>query len=649
MTGMPEKGQDFNQNNKVHNLEDVNDRLYRRDLADRKMHHIDSLHGQQYAVNQAWKDEAPKKEETKEEKIRHTSMFRKFFHYSIIFAGIAIVVALFMFFTGSNTIRTDDIEINVLGNSFTAGGEELQLQVEVVNKNQGGLELADLFIEYEKGGDATGGAKRVSDRTSLGTILAGKTANKSFFVTLYGQEGTTRTVDFRLQYRLQGSNAIFTKEISFPVTISSAPVALTIDSPKSVTPNQEITFTVKTTSNTKNTLSGMLLRVDYPNGFSFKKATPAPTSFTNVWNLGDIAPGADREISITGVMYGQDGEDRAFHVYTGAADARDATKIGVTYNSLLETITLVKPFLAANIYINGSDRATSPVLSNSTVNVRINYANNLPTQITDAEVTLALSGNALDVASVVVPKGFYDSARGVITWNATTNPDLQIIQPNDRGDLDFTFDVLPLTTPVQTISSPSVKLAVSIKGKQPDQGGSLSEVSNFEQKTAVVSSNLGFSADAFYNSGPFTNTGPIPPKANQPTTYTITWRITNSSNALADAVAVSQLPTYVDWVGVISPASEKIVYDTTTRTIRWTIGQVPANTGLSTSPRTVSFQVRLNPSITQVGSTPKLVLDSRVTARDTFTGETLTANRAATSTLLTNDVGFPPNGQTVTQ
>ncbi|MBP7804917.1 MAG: DUF11 domain-containing protein [Candidatus Pacebacteria bacterium] len=646
---MPPKGEDFNKNNKVHNLEDVNDRLYRRDLADRKMRHIDSLHDQHYVVNEAWKGEAPKKEETKEEKIRHTSMFRKFFHYSLIFAGIAIVVALFMFFSGNNTISTNDIEINVLGNSFTGGGEELQLQVEVVNKNQGALELADLFIEYEKGGDAVSGAKRVSDRTSLGTIEAGKTANKSFFVTLFGQEGTTRTVDFRLQYRLQGSNAIFTKTTSFPVTIKSAPVALTIDSPKSVTPNQEITFTVKTTSNSKNTLSGMLLRVEYPNGFNFKKATPSPTSFNNVWNLGDIAPGGDREITITGTMYGQDGEDRAFHVYTGAADARDATKIGVTYNSLLETITLVKPFLAAHIFINGSDKATSPVLSNSTVNVRVNYTNNLPTQVTDAEVTLALTGNALDTSSVIVPKGFYDSARGVITWNTTTNPDLQIIQPNDQGNLDFTFDVLPLISGGQTISSPNVKLAVSIKGKQPDQGGSLSEVNNFEQKTAVVSSNLGFSADAFYKSGPFTNTGPIPPKANQPTTYTITWRVMNSSNALADAVATSQLPTYVDWVGVISPTSEKIEYDSTTRNIRWTIGAIAPNTGLAGLPKTVSFQVRLNPSITQVGSTPKLVLDSRVTARDTFTGETLTANRAATSTLLTNDTGFPANGQTVTQ
>ena len=634
--------------NKVHNLDDVNDRLYRRDLADRKPRRIDSLHARRFAVSPDWVKETITKENV-EKVATHPSIFRKFFYFSLGFAGLAVVFSMFILFTGSNTISNNEIDINVLGNSFVAGGEELPLQVEVVNKNSSALELSDLFIEYDKGGDAKSGSGHVRDVNSLGTIGAGKTATKTFNATLYGTEGSVQDITFTLQYRLSGSNAIFVKTSTFPVTISSAPVALSVDAPQNITPNQELTFTVKTKSNSKNTLSGMLLHIDYPTGFNFTKADPTPDSINNTWNLGDLAPGAERDIKITGTVYGQDGEDRAFHIYTGSASDADKTKIGVTYNSFLDTVSLVKPFIGAQLAINGVVADTVPIKSSGQVNVQVSYVNNLPTIVTNAEVTLQLSGNALDTSSINVPSGFYNSSNHTVVWNSTTEPALGTLQPSDQGQLNLTFSVLPLVSSGTTLASPQVKLSLSMKGKQPDQGGMVSEITNTTTATAVVSSDLGFTMQPSYYSGPFSNTGPIPPKAEQPTTYTITWAVTNSANALSNASAIAQLPTYVDWVGTISPNGEPITYDDTTRTIHWNIGQVPIGTGITASAKTVSFQVRLNPSTSQIGSTPKLVLDATVTAKDSFTGEALSMNRYSISTLLQNDSGFPAGGQIVTK
>ena len=339
---------------------------------------------------------------------------------------------------------------------------------------------------------------------------------------------------------------------------------------------------------------------------------------------------------------------RAFHVYTGAKSASDATVIGVTYNSLLQTVSLVNPFLSANISINGGDAMTTPVSSKGNVNVAVTYQNNLPTQITSAQVTVSLSGNVINPATISAPNGFYDSTKQTITWDSTTEPGLAAIQPSDHGQLSFSFQTLPLYSAGKILVTPTAKLSVSIKGKQPNLGGAVNEVTDFEERSIVVNSDLGFSADAFYTSGPFSNTGPIPPKANEPTTYTVTWTVTNSANALSDALATAALPVYVDWVGTVSPIGEPITYDETTRTIHWAIGAIPAGTGLSGAPRVVSFQVRLNPSTSQVGSVPKLVLDTNVSARDTFTGEMLSATRLAISTFLQNDVGFPSLGEVVT-
>ena len=634
------------ESNEVHKLDDVDGRLYRRDLAGRKERTSDFLRARRTSVDRDW-GALPVDRERIKKMAKHPTFFKKFFFGSITFAAAALVLAVIIFFTGGNTVSNNNIDIRVLGNSFAAGGEELPLQVQVINHNTSDLELADLFVEYEKGGDTTGGAAHVRDLDSLGTVNAGKTTTKSLFVTLFGEEGTSKTIDFTLQYRLHGSNAIFIKKSSFAVTLSSAPVALTIDAPKNVTPNQDVSLTVTTKSNSKNTLNAMLLRVDYPTGFKFKKAVPDASSFNNVWNLGDLAPGASRSIVITGTIYGQDGEDRAFHAYTGAANASDSTQIGITYNSLLQVVALVKPFLAAHIIINGSDAAQVPVASSGTVHVSVPYENNLPTSITDAEVTLQFSGNSFDPSTVQPTNGFYDSSRKAVVWNATTGANLSQLQPGDNGTLDVSFTVRPSSSSAGTAAQSSVGLAVSISGKQPDQGGLVSNIVNSEQKLAVVSSDLGFSSNAFYNSGPFSNTGPLPPKVGSATTYTITWAVTNSANALADGLATAILPTYVDWMGVVSPSNEPIEYDTTTHTIRWKIGAIPANTGLGAASKTVSFQIRFNPSDSQVGTIPKLVMDVAVSARDTFTSELIKTTRPGTTTILSNDEGWSNDGKEI--
>ena len=623
--------------NKVHGLDDLNDRLYRRDLANRKPEHIDALHKRSFAVRKDWSEKVEEKKAAVVAIASHTSFFRKFFFFSLGFAVLAVIIVAVTFFTGNNTVSNDNIAINVLGNSFTAGGTELPLQVEIVNKNSSELQLSDLFVSYDKGGDASGGSTHVNDLTSIGTIGGGKTIDRGLNVTLYGTEGSTQPIVLTLQYHLQGSNAVFTKTATFPVTISSSPVALTVDAPTTVTPNQEVTFTVKTKSNSQNTLSGMLLNVQYPTGFKFEKAVPAPDSQTNTWKLGDLAPGAERDIAITGTLYGTDGQDQAFHIYTGAADASDGTKIGVTYNSLLQTISLVKPFITADLAINGSSADSTPVSSSGSIQGQVSYSNNLTTPVTNATVVVSLSGNALDASSIIAQNGFYDSTKNTITWDSTTVPDLATLQPGDTGMLSFSFKAVPLVSGGSTLSSPSIQLSVSIKGKQSGGTSGLSDVNNIQTKTAVISSDLGFTSSVAHNTGPFTNTGSTPPKAGQPTTYTVTWNLTNSANMLSNAAATATLPSYVDWVGTIAPSGSPIAYDETTRTIRWTIGQVPVGTGITAPAQKVSFQLRLNPSTSQVGSVPSLTLSTAISALDTFTNQTLNLTRNGLTTAIPSE------------
>lgn len=625
------------ESNEVHQLDDLNDRLYRRDLAGRKPRRFDSLRPRSFAVPKDWSEKAGAAKAGAVSLVKHPTFFRKFFYFALGFAVLSVIILGLTLLTGGNTVSNDNIDINVLGNSFTAGGEELPLQIEVVNKNSSDLELADLIVEYDKGGDASSGATRARSLESLGTVRAGKTATKSIIVTLFGEQGSVKNIGITFQYHLHGSNAIFVKQSTFPVTISSAPVSLSVEAPQNITPNQQVTLKVKTASNSASTLSQMLLSIAYPPGFKFIKAVPEADSFDNVWKLGDLAPGAEREIAITGTLYGTDGDSQAFRVYTGAAKADDSTRIGVTYNSLLQSISLVRPFIAADLTINGSGAEQTPVSSSGAIDGSVAYANNLPTDVRNAQVTVSLSGNAFDPASVLAPNGFYDSTKRTITWDATSVPELARLAPGDSGVLAFSVRAKPLVSSGTTLSSPSIRFKVSIKGAQSLDSGSLSEVTDFQERTAIVSSDFGFSSTVTHSSGPIANTGPVPPKVGEPTTYTVTWGVTNSANMLGSGVVSTTLPTYVEWVGTISPSGAPITYDGSSRVVTWNVAQIPAGTGVTGPSKSVSFQVRITPSSSQSGTVPALTLATKASAVDTFTNQTLTVSRSGLSTAIPSE------------
>ncbi len=629
-----------NEKEKISNrLDTVSKRLYSKDPHAISGHREGVLHPSAPEIKTTWSD-TPSSPQLLQRFKLPASVFKKFFIGAIVFFLLATGYALYSFFGGGNSVSNQNIEIAVLGNTFTAGGEDLPLSVEITNKNTVGLEFADLIISYPKGtgASATGLADKATVRYSLGTISSGKTATKDITVVLFGSEGSTADVSFTLEYRLAGSNAIFEKNKIYTVTLNAAPIAITIDAPEEVNSNQKITLSITTTANAKKTVEDLMLKVDYPPGFQFESATPAPTSFQNIWNLGDLAPGSEHTIKVVGTIFGQDGEERTFHISAGAAKAGDASVVGVIYNASSYIVSIVKPFIEAKILVNGLDAEENFIDADRTVLTQIAWANNLPTRITDVVITASFSGDALDEATLDTNSGFYDSNSNTIVWDKTTLGTLGAIEPGEHGTVDFSFASLPLFSQSGVLlKDPTINIAVSIKGKEPSLGADVKEITNIAEKTIKINSDFELGAEATYSTGPFANTGPMPPQAGSPTTYTITWTLANSANNIINAEARSTLPTYVSWVGTSTPASENITFDASSKSILWKIGSVSGGTGYTGGTRSVSFQVILLPSVSQVGSIPQLILETKLTGTDSFTQQSLDSTHPALNTHLTND------------
>ena len=78
-----------------------------------------------------------------------------------------------MFFSKSNAVSNDNIDISVLSNAFTAGGEDYPLLLEIANRNNSPLDLVDLVVEYPKSSQVGLSQDNEHLRISLGTIPAG--------------------------------------------------------------------------------------------------------------------------------------------------------------------------------------------------------------------------------------------------------------------------------------------------------------------------------------------------------------------------------------------------------------------------------------------------------------------------------------------
>jgi hypothetical protein len=164
-------------------------------------------------------------------------------------------------------------------------------------------------------------------------------------VILYGDEKSSRNVKVILEYHPEGSNAIFSKEMQFSVTISSAPLSLSIEAPDQATSDQTIELLVTATLNTALPEGSTMLQMTYPNNFIFESAIPEPVVGNSIWDLSSLTQTTPMPISIKGRIVGQPGDLQVFHVYAGTTSPSDKSKIDVVYNSLLQSISITKPFL----------------------------------------------------------------------------------------------------------------------------------------------------------------------------------------------------------------------------------------------------------------------------------------------------------------
>lgn len=634
----PEKGKN--------RIEEIKKRLFSRNENLQPKRREWMFRKKDFTVDTAWKpDEAtmhvfapPKKP---------SPVYKKFFLGSIAFAVVAGVFAVVMLFGGNNTVSTELVKINILGNAFVAGGEDLPLTISIDNGNSVSIDSSELVVEYPRGSDVTNTGDYERKRITLGNIAAGEQRNENIHLVLYGEQGSTKDITARIEYRVRGSNAIFTKESKYTVNINTAPLSLSVDAPRESVSNQDYNMTIHAIIGAGRIAPVTAVRVDYPPGFQFYEATPKPIMGNNIFLLEKTDVGAENLIKIRGTLIGVDGDKKAFRISAGERDTGDQSKIAVVYNSTISELTLTRPFIDAKILVDGVEADSYNVGSQEKVDAEIDWSNNLPTRVDDLEIRAKIYGNALN-RTQISGSGFYDSNTDTIIWDKSGSQVFSTVEPGEHGKVTFRFGTISLLSGSQSVvGDPTITVELSVKARQPAEGIATKEVKGFKKVTFKVNTDLQLGMSAVYSSGPFTNTGPLPPKVATETTYTVQWQITNTGNRTAQTDVRATLPINIKFVKVDPASSENVTYTEATREVLWHAGNVARGTGFVVPIRKAAFQVSLTPSLSQVNSVPLLVNDAVITGQDLFTTESLRSTAQRITTKLINDPLFPTGGERV--
>jgi len=542
---------------------------------------------------------------------------------------VLAVLAISGWFIWRNMKSFDDsgVALDIFGQDRVASGEEINYIVRYKNNSKvavGSVVLTFSAPAQSMPSDTGSFVKRGDFFTAtqnLGQLASGQEGQTEFKVRVLGDKDSQQKFTAKLNYRPSNISSDFGNSADFTSAVISVPLVLSFILPERIVSGQTMNFSLRYLNTSDANFEGAKLKIEYPDGFVFDSALPSPEDGNNIWSLPEIGSREEGNLVIKGTISGNEGDSKIFKAQIGTQ-----TNNGdfVVYSQALSSSRIsASPLFVEQSFLDSPDNNVS---SGQFLNYKIKYRNTTGIAIGPVFVTIKIDSKVVDISSVSAVNGFFSSSDNLITWNSSSLPALESLDAGEEGILDFSLKVknnLPVNsfldknfTIVTTAKIDSFNVPLALNGTQ---------LAGQSQLTAKVNSKLVLNMKGYYNDRLLPNSGPLPPRVGQKTTYTVYWHVLNSSNDLSNVKVEAYLPSYVSWQGNIFPKDEDIKYDVSSGKVTWQIGKLSAATGFLSPVRQVAFQVGFTPSLGQVGTMAIIMQTPKVAGDDNFTSAQLTA------------------------
>lgn len=479
-----------------------------------------------------------------------------------------------MFSQGQNSFMLRDVKLEIIVPESTASGQEISCLVKYTNNTKVALEQTELSFDE-------------NNHQSLGSLKPGQEGEIEFKKIFFGQEGESRIIEAKLRYQPANFRSFFETKTHAEVKIKSSSIIASLEGPKQASNGQIVEYILNYANKTEGTFDNVEISLIYPDGFT-------PQDPKNTWLIEKLEANQLGSLKIQGVFFGQDGEEKIIIAKIG-----EITQVGIS-TKIMGSPLLLEQIKTADGYL-------------------IKYENKSQLSLSQAEIIVQLESDAFDFETIEIKNGSFDKFAKKITWNSAGVPELEILDPEETGQLDFK---IKLKNPLPQANNFTLKSTAQIRA---------GNIQNNQELITKLDSAFILQAKAYYVSGQ------LPPKVSQLTYYDIHWQLLNGANNLAEAVITASLPAAIEWHGVVSNDRGRLYYDQASNEVVWDLGAVPAWVGRNQAVYEAVFRISLWPTANQVDKVVLILNETILTVKDDFTENILTSQQSYISSDLPDD------------
>ena len=553
---------------------------------------------------------------------------------ALVLLGAAIAGLFYILRQPSGGDRAE-VGLSIEAPEEITSGDEVVFSVKYRNATRVPLTDAELFFRYPDGAVPFGNPDQRIESFSIGTVGPLSAGTHEFRAYLIAQKGSTLQAGAELAYKSVGVSS-FRKTVDVSVYVANIPFLLNFTVPQKAVSGERITYFLKYINLGRRAYPGTFIRLRYPDGFAYLSAEPAPTEGQQSWDIGEVAERGEGLLTIQGMLTGNEGDTRKVRAEIGFMRGE---KFFAYTESSFETVIAPSPLSVAieiTEPLSGISNLGGRVLG------RIRYKNNTDVPIKDVVVKAEFSGEMFKKRSIAAERGFFDSARNTMLWTPANVKELLFLDPGREYALLFQAalaDAFPIQQAQDT--NFTARITATIESINAPPYLALNKITSTAFADIKMETVPLFTSQGFYydDVSGIVNSGPIPPKVDTQTLYTVHWRIAVPANDLENVEARATLPTGVTPTGQTRSFYVDSVpsFNEITGEVAWFIPRVPANTGITSPAYEAVFQIALTPSLTQLGQTVELIRESQLVAVDAFTGRAVGVRSQLIRTNLPDD------------
>ncbi len=541
----------------------------------------------------------------------------------IILLGMLLAAAGFWYWQ-KNYYSKEILKLEILGPNEAEISQEVEYIVKYKNNGNVRLEEPRLIFEFPEYTIPSEGSRRQEiGPDKLDIIYPGEEKTFTFKGRLFGKERDAKTAKAWLNYQPKNLKARYESVTTFTTIIKSAPITFDFDFPSRVEAGRDFKFSLNYFSNSNYPLANLGIKIEYPSGFEFLESNPKSLDKAE-WDISLLNRTEGGRIEIRGRLLGEIKDQKIFRASLGIWLEDEFIPI----KEVIKGVEITKPNIFVFQRINNKDQYTAN--PGDMLHYEIFFRNIGEEPFTDLFLVARPEGNAFDSDSVKTDLGQFNKGDNSIIWDWRDVPKLKFLGQGEEGKVEFWINT---------------KDNWQISGNQEG---------NFVLKNSVLISNikevfetkinskLVILQKGYFQDEAFGNSGPIPPKVGQATTYTIVWQVKNYYNDLKNVKVKAILPPNVSLTGKIWPESEtlKFAFDSGSREIVWNVSDgsgLPAGTGVINTAPTLAFQISLTPNQNQIGQVALIINQARINGEDQFTGTNIESVASGIDSALPDD------------